>query len=128
MQLQKNPEKFRSLDRVVTGVGGKPCENLQNFCRIFFYFKFEVADNRTLLLGYNEPNRPDQVNCPPKETARYYKELNERYPEREDVLAVLDKIKDRVQVSQWIGTDSKATSSVIKQYLFDIVQKSMFCQ
>ena len=52
---------------------------LQNY---ILYFKFEVADNMTMLLGYNEPNRPDQVNCPPKETARYYKELNERYPDK----------------------------------------------
>ena len=35
-----------------------------------------------MLLGYNEPNMKDQVNCSPQETAKYYKELNDRYPDK----------------------------------------------
>ena len=43
----------------------------------------DVPDEYNTILGFNEPNRPDQANIPPEEAALAWIEFQEKYPDKE---------------------------------------------
>ena len=59
----------------------------------------DVPDQYTTILGYNEPNQPDQANIAPEEAAAAWMGLQEKYPNKKLVAPATGKENSFVTLS-----------------------------